>query len=87
MTDAPLPMTIAEAIAEVEHLYISASLSPIQRRALEVLVRVARRSRSTSVSHVDTLTKLIAIREQLDETLGTLEAVISTATTGQGVGR
>lgn len=84
MTDAPIPMETAEAIVIAERLMIG--LTAREQRALEVLIRHARRSRSASVSQADTLAELVRCREHVDAALRLVTDVIGRAGTSPGGG-
>jgi len=84
MTDAPIPMETSEAVVIAERLMIGASAR--EARALEVLIRHARRNRSASVSQADTLAELIRCREHVERALALLTDTIARGSTSPGGG-
>ena len=84
MSDAPIPMETSEAVIVAERLMIGAT--PREARALEVLIRHARRHRSASVSQADTLAELIRCRDMLERVLASLTDTIARGATSPGGG-
>jgi hypothetical protein len=78
-TEAPIPMTLGEAVVALEPA--RSLLTERQQRALEVLTRLARRTRASGASQVNMVTDLIAARDAQRAALDALERAIGTAST------
>lgn len=83
MTEAPIPMETSEAIVVAELL--RGSLPTREARAIEVLIRHARRNRTASAQTVDLLSDLIEARAHVDRALSLLTEAIGRSPTSQGV--
>lgn len=84
MTEAPIPMETAEALIRAANI-LERQSDPLDRRAVEVLMRLARRGKVSSVQAVDTLSALIRTRDELQRLANDLGVSIGRATTEREV--
>lgn len=82
MTEAPIPMETSVAVTIAARLM--KSVSPEEARALEVLIRHAKRNRLTSVSNADTLAELLKVRENIERALSLLTDAVNRFATPPG---
>lgn len=78
MTEAPIPMPLAEALLIVESMRARAT-DPREQRALEQLARHARQARRASSSTVDVVGSLVEARRAAQSVVDRLTAAIADA--------
>lgn len=84
MTEAPIPMTREEAVAELRAL--ADVMTDRQLRAIDVLDRLAQRNRAASSSQTDAMSHFVRAREHLDDAKRHVDDGLSLTATANSIG-